>query len=161
MPATYEPIQTYTLSANTSSITFSSIPATYTDLILIANSGQTTADSYYGIRFNGDSTGNYSNTQMLGNASTIISNANNNTTIGYVHSTNEDSVADTLIISIPNYQNTNVYKTALSRGNSKSYRVVLSLSMWRSKSAITSISLSGGYNLLSGSTFTLYGIKAA
>jgi hypothetical protein len=161
MPATYEPIQTYTLSANTSSITFSSIPGTYTDLVLIANSGQVTADGFYGIRFNGDSNTNYSNTQILGNASTIISNSNNSTNIGYVHSTNEGSVEDTLVINIPNYQNTNVFKNILSRSNSKSYRVVLSLSMWRSKSAITSVTLSGGSNLLSGSTFTLYGIKAA
>jgi len=53
MPKTYEPIATTTLGSNQTTITFSSIPSTYTDLVIVSNMGTTTA-SYPFIRFNGD-----------------------------------------------------------------------------------------------------------
>lgn len=159
---TYEPITVVTASGSSSSqLVMSSIPSTYTNLVLVINSGQATADGFYSVRFNGDTGSNYSNTQIVGNGSTVTTNRNTSQTQGYIHSTAEGSLADTVIVNIPNYQNTNVFKSILSRGNSVSYRVVTSISLWRSTAAITSITVLGGSNILSGSTFTLYGIAAA
>jgi len=163
MPSTYTPLQTQTLGSDAASVTFSSIPSTYTDLVIVINGGQVTADNYYGIRFNGDTTTNYSNTQVVGNGSTATSNRNSNQNVGYIHSTNQVSIADTVIVNVFNYANTTTYKTSISRGNSAAYRVVASVVLWRkTPEAINSISiLGGGVNLLSGSTFTLYGVKSA
>ena len=161
MPLTYEPIATTTLGSAQATVTFSSIPSTYTDLIVAINAGQSTADQYYGIKFNNDGGSNYSNTQIVGNGTTATSNRNTNQTIGYIHSTNENTIKDTVLVHIMNYANTTTNKTTLSRGNSAGYRVVASVILWRNTAAIDRIDLSGGSNFLSGSTFTLYGIKAA
>ena len=164
MPAglTYEPITTVTAPGGSSSqLVMSSIPSTYSDLVLVINGGQATADGFYAVRFNGDTGNNYSNTQIVGNGSTATTNRNTSATLGYVHSTAEGSIADTVIINIPNYSNSTTFKTVISRGNSVSYRVVASAVLWRSTSAVTSITVIGATNLLSGSTFTLYGIAAA
>jgi hypothetical protein len=160
---TYEAIFTETLASAQASVTFSSIPSTYTDLVIVINGGQATANNYYGIRFNGDTTTNYSNTQVVGNGSTATSNRNLNQNVGYIHSTNESSIADTVMVNVFDYANTTTYKTSISRGNSVNYRAVASVILWRkTPEAINSISILGvGVNLLSGSTFTLYGIKSA
>jgi hypothetical protein len=162
MPATYEPIATVTAPGGSSSqLVMSSIPATYTDLVLIINGGQSTADQTYSIRFNGDTGSNYSNTQIVGTGSSVTSNRNTSQTRGFIHSTAMNSLSDTVIVSIQNYSNSTTYKTAISRGNSVSFRVVSSVVLWRSTAAITSITVLGDANFLSGSTFTLYGIAAA
>ena len=64
-----------------------------------------------------------------------------------------------------NYSNTTTNKTVLARGNRASSGVVAQVGMWGNTSAITSITIdnvdSASANFVAGSTFTLYGIKAA
>ena len=76
----------------------------------------------------------------------------------------------TSIVQINNYANTSVYKTALIRGNSinpstSASNATTLVGLWRSTAAINSITIysegGGSYYIASGSTFTLYGIKAA
>ena len=67
------------------------------------------------------------------------------------------------MVSINNYSNATTYKTVLWRDNSNTY-VAAQAGLWRSTSAITSITLStnsSATNFASGSTFSLYGILAA
>ncbi len=66
MAATYTPIASATLAASTSSITFSSIPATYTDIVVVINDINSTGSFDTNIRFNGDSGSNYSRTGLRG-----------------------------------------------------------------------------------------------
>ena len=69
---------------------------------------------------------------------------------------------NTLIVNFQNYANTNVFKTQINRSSSAEIETVATVGMWRSTSAINQIqilSLSPNYDI--GSTFTLYGIKAA
>jgi hypothetical protein len=75
-----------------------------------------------------------------------------------------DAVSNTLsVTNIFNYANTNVYKSILTRGNKTGYGVETKVGMWRSTSAITSMTVftTNNPNFESGSTFTLYGIAAA
>ncbi len=66
------------------------------------------------------------------------------------------------IWNIMNYANTTTYKTTLQRGISVSESTELDASLWRNTAAITSIDISAnGGNLVSGSTFNLYGILGA
>ena len=64
MPATYEPISTTTLGSAVNSVTLSSIPATYTDLVLVWKGSFSASGSGVGVRFNGDSGANYSENQL-------------------------------------------------------------------------------------------------
>jgi len=163
MAKTYEPIATTTLGSAASSVTFSSITATYTDLILIGNiTGQSSSGGLL-IRFNADSASNYSYTALNGNGTSASSSRASNQTEGSISYTDSTTVPSSLITQILNYTNTTTYKTILSRANSN-YGALSYVNLWRATpAAINRIDIltSGGYNLNAGSTFTLYGIKAA
>jgi len=175
--ATYVPIATQTLGSSATSVTFSSILGTYTDLILISFAqGQASGgDNRLVLQFNGDTSTNYSTTYLYGNGTSAMSARDSNR--GQVDNVTQigdsgSSSFSPFIHHIMNYANTTTYKTILQRGNdagdtTTAYRQVgTSVSLWRSTSAITSIVIKGlGGNSSSGfsagSTFTLYGISAA
>ena len=161
MPKTYEPIATNTVSGtSTSIITFSSIPATYTDLILVFQAQ--VADTYALFRLNGDTSAVYSRTDLYGNGSSAQSSRGSNETTWYP-STGSSSVTGSGIVQIMNYANTTTNKTAIIRNDVTTGLVDVSAWLWRSTAAINSISLAvpTSNNWIAGSTFTLYGIKAA
>ena len=75
MPATYEPIATTTLGSAVNSFTFSSIPNTYTDLVLVVVVPTAASSGTFGLRFNSDTASNYSHTTLSGNGSSAVSYA--------------------------------------------------------------------------------------
>ena len=160
MASTYEPIATTTLSSNQASVSFSSISNSYTDLVLVANGALSAAYDSIELRLNGDTGTNYSRTFLSGNGTSASSGNSTNTSslaLGLMGTENS-----TDIFHINNYSNTSTYKTVISRANTASNTVRAGVGTWRSTSAInqvTVIATSG--NFISGSTFTLYGIKAA
>jgi len=174
MPATYEPIATNTLTSAQSSVTFSSISGSYTDLRIIIQARSTAAGNgreSFRIRYNSDTGSNYSATFILGNGSTASSNRSSSQTYAFAMFQESNSTSTSYgmnTLDIMNYANTTTYKTGLTRtsynllGNTEDSSAA-HVFLWRSTSAITSIEFStdasGGFR--SGSTFTLYGIKAA
>jgi hypothetical protein len=160
MPSTYEPIATQTLGSGTASVTFSSIPATYTDLVLVCIGKMVSGgDANQPITFNGDTSALYSRTFMYGEGSSALSGRTSSTTsLGFPYWNSTNPV--TTITQIMNYSNTTTFKTALSR-NAGSSTVTAEVGLYRSTSAISSITLTGVFNFATGSTFSLYGIKAA
>jgi hypothetical protein len=165
MPSTYTPIATQTLGSTTATVTFSSIPSTYTDLVLISSAKFATGGSAgtFHFQFNGDTGTNYSYTYMQGNGSSAISGRGSNATIGVLgqggnSSNNEFGIG---IAQIQNYSNTTTNKTVLTRANESSSVVQAWVSMWRNTNAINSILINGAYSFATGSTFTLYGVKSA
>jgi hypothetical protein len=169
MPAgnTYEAIATQTLGSAAATVTFSSIPQTYTDLVLVLNAtSSTTANSY--VRINSDSGANYSWNVLYGSGSVAgtdragsVSNGVLMDYYGYPTST----IPNVNIIQFMNYSNTTTFKTVLGRANqaTTSGGIDLITSMWRSTAAITELTLrfTGSQTWSTGSTFSLYGIKAA
>jgi len=162
--STYTPIATQTLGSSASTVTFSSIPSTYTDLVLIITGGDP-GSVQPALRFNSDSSNHYSYTNLTGSGSVASSNRNSNGGLiqfGWdAYMTNDLNY--NAIISIMNYSNTTIYKSIISRNDEASVTQTLGLAgLWRSTSAINAVnvSISGG-NLGAGSTFTLYGIAAA
>jgi hypothetical protein len=163
MPAgnTYESIATQTLGSSSGSITFSSIPSTYTDLVIVF-SGTTAALVAVDIQFNGDTSTNYSRTIISGNGSTASSDREVNqpqSSLGLSSTTQSDT-----IWQVFNYSNTTTFKTTLARANVTASLVRACLGLYRSTSAITSVTLSvtnSATTFNTGSTFSLYGIKAA
>lgn len=160
MAITYEPITTTTLGSDTASITYSSL-GSYTDIVIVANAAlSATAD--LSIRFNGDTGANYSMTLLKGNGTTTEGYRETNTTSSRIGQC-VTSPRGAYVLNIYNYANSNVYKTTVSRDNLPTSNASSWVSTWRNTAAITSITLfgNGSSNLKSGSTFTLYGIKAA
>lgn len=163
MPATYEPIATTTANGSSSSVTFSSISGTYTDLRIVVNSTNNSGSNYgLFVRFNSDTGSNYSFTRLYGDGSSATSNNGSSTAYGTIGWTTSGTLA-TFTADLNNYSNTTTYKTLLARGSSSVSRVGAFVSLWRSTSAITAIEIynESGANFTSGSTFTLYGIKSA
>jgi hypothetical protein len=162
MAITYEPIATTTLGSDSASTTFSTIAGTYTDLVLIASMKGSLNDQSALLRFNTDTGSNYSQTTLIGTGSSAVSQRQSNQTSLRIGNGNSNTNYDTYVVAINNYSNATTYKTVLSRESVSSVLVSANVGLWRSTSAITSITiLLGGGDLKSGSTFTLYGIKAA
>jgi len=161
MAKTYEPIATYTIPSTTSSYTFSSIPSTYTDLVLVT-SIQRTASGNTRIRFNGDTATNYSTTYIEGNGSAASSSRSSNQTYLTLDYSNSTSNWVPSIAHIMNYANTTTFKTVINRTGDAGVVVLGYAQLWRkTPEAINSITLISDTNFATGSTFTLYGIKAA
>jgi hypothetical protein len=160
MASTYEPIATTTLGSDTTTITFSSIAGTYTDLI-IAGNGIASSDAGISVRFNSDTGSNYSYTYIYGDGTSAVSGRDTNQ--GFASGGRLGVNGATSLFHIMNYANTSTYKTMLSRGSNAAVLTIAVVSLWRSTSAITTIALTrgNGGNFATGSTFTLYGIKAA
>jgi malate synthase len=164
MPGTYEKVATYTVasSGSISTFTLSSIPGTYTDLVLICI-GDATPGPEYWMRLNSDTGSNYSRTLLSGNGTSAISNRANNATKIFLNDGVTANVPSSQIVNIMNYSNTTTYTTAIGRSNSTSDAAQTIVSTWRSTAAVNSITIlfdrTATFN--AGATFTLYGIKAA
>jgi hypothetical protein len=157
--STYTPIASQTLGSTASSVTFSSIPQGYTDLVLVVagNNSSSTYSPY--IQFNGDTSTNYSITNLYGNGSTAASTRASSTATAYFGSLG--ATQGNAIVQIQNYSNATTYKTALIRINDAGFRVYASVMLWRSTAAVTSVSIfneSPG-TFASGTTFSIYGIQ--
>jgi hypothetical protein len=162
--ATYEPIATTTLGSSAASYTFSSIPSTYTDLVLIVNGGATSATYAFKMQVNGDTATNYSDTSLSGNGTAASSSRNTANTSMRSEANPTTTLNNVWIANFMNYANATTYKTVLTRGNNASAFVTANVNLWRSTSAITSIKVffdASSSNILSGTSLTLYGIAAA
>lgn len=167
MPAgnTYEAIATYTVTSTQGAITFSSIPSTYTDLVIVGSvlgNGSTSVNFY----FNGDTASNYSYIPLDGSGASTASPRQNNTGgiqfAGWSSNLNSTTSPSTMVANIMSYKNTNVYKTAIVRSmalGSASSCVSAFTGTWRSTAAINSITINSSF--LAGTVYSLYGIAAA
>lgn len=171
MPATYEKIQSTTLGSAAANITFSSISSAYTDLVLIcsARSSRTSASTApVLVNFNNDTSSNYSWTFLYAGTSTVGSSRGANDVA--IYAADISAVGGSgftgfgnLIFNINNYSNTTINKTTMSQVSSVGAFNESVVGLWRNTNAITTIVVSEntGNNFVIGSTFTLYGIKAA
>jgi hypothetical protein len=167
MAATYEPIATQTLSTSTATVTFSSIPGTYTDLILITDGTAAATNGTNGLKlqFNSDTGNNYSTTFLYGGGASASSGRSSNAS--FIAVARADTTQSNGITHIQNYSNSTTNKSVLSRGNVAASGqfplAIVYVGLWRSTAAITSMTISheNSVNFNSGFTFTLYGIKAA
>jgi hypothetical protein len=165
MPTTYVKIDSVTVGAGgASSIAFTSIPQTYTDLV-VKLSGRTTATNQTVlIRFNSDTTTTNYRRFVLGGTGSgggFSQNINDNG-IGYVPiSTYTANVFGVAEIYIPNYAGSGykAYNTdSTTENNAVESYTALAGTYWNSTAAITSITLTNAGNWAQYSTATLYGV---
>jgi hypothetical protein len=165
MPVTYDPIAQTTLASAVATFTFSSIPSTYTDLVVVASPQQTTGADNLRVQFNGDTGSNYNNILIRSGTS------GQDTFSAYsVTSIQTDSFSypptsnfGVKILQIQGYADTNVQKSVIFRSNSQNGfgGVEYGSALWNSTATISSIRLFCTINYSIGTTFSLYGIKGA
>ena len=164
MTTTYEPIATQTLGTATASVTFSSISSAFTDLIVVIEGTFTSANELPLLRLNSDTASNYSTTTLRGSGSAVASFRFSNQTSVLCGDRDTGAAGSRFmwIGQLQNYSNTTTFKTILSRFNKTGIETGANVHLYRSTSAITALNFftiqSSTY--ASGTTFTLYGIKA-
>lgn len=173
MPSTYTPIATSTVSGSTTTtVTFNSIPSTYTDLVLVSKVRVTKSAAVNDdvlITLNSVNTGNlYSGTFLYGTGSTNGSGRVTSTNTGfwlYSPAANASTgIFEINVLNLMNYSNTTTFKTGISHSGSMSDASAIRSVLWRSTSAINSIAIgtsSGSIYFVEGTSFSLYGVKAA
>jgi hypothetical protein len=159
---TYVALATQTLGSAAASVTFSSIPQGYTDLVVVV-SGNGAVTTGITMQFNGVTSG-YSLTQLGGNGSSASSARRTSQSFininysGYFTTSGQSNI----IVNIMNYSNTTTYKTVLCRANNAAVGTDAIVGLFPNTSAITSVLIGndGSGNIGAGTTFSLYGIAA-
>lgn len=177
MPATYVPIASQILSSTASSVTFSNIPQTYTDLVLRCSIRVNNASNSkpIAIRFNGTNGTStlYSWRTLIGRGNAGPANAWQSNFDTWDAGEINDAVSTSntfgsVDIYIPNYTSATskpLSSFVVEEDNVVSYAFITATAgLFRNTSAITSLSISNPtgyatYNIVAGSSFHLYGIK--
>jgi hypothetical protein len=171
MASTYTLISSNVLSSSAASVTFSSIPATYTDLVL-RYSGRMDAgtNKILKIQIAGTDT-SLSYTSLIGNPSIPSALSDFGTGSSWAGYTDGSTMTANSFSSgeiyISNYASTSAYKSFSAYGaaeqNATDARMMAVAGLYSSNSAISVIALLdlSTANWVSGSSFYLYGIKNA
>ena len=172
MALTYTAIATVTVgSGGAANIEFTSIPATYTDLVILLSSRSTrsdasTFDPVY-VTFNNNGS-NYSGRNLYGNGAGAYSDTQGGTDQFYqlAYASTDSTTASTfgnVQIYIPNYAGSNNKSASgdsVTENNGTNNIAAMTAALWSNTSAITSIKLDpGSGDFKQYSTATLYGIK--
>jgi hypothetical protein len=158
--ATYDLIASNVLTSSAASVTFSSIPATYRDLVLVATATAVINGGQPFLRFNGDSSSSYSQVFAEGSGTTAYGADNSGTQLylSYNLGLVPDTTPASMIINIMDYSATDKHKMVMTRQGSSAFVAGMMAGRWPSTSAINSITLTGNGDFASGSSFYLYGI---
>jgi hypothetical protein len=159
----YDSIATTTVSTAVSSITFSSIPSTYTHL-QVRVAARADVDDDLRFRLNGDTGTNYSRHLIFGNGSTAGTGSGVSSAVGSVGAINNTAnVFSVAVMDILDYTNTNKYTTSRTLNGydaNGSGIVMLYSTAWMNTAAVTSITLfPQSSSFQQYSSIALYGIK--
>jgi hypothetical protein len=158
---TYTPLATVTLGTSASSVTFSSIPATYRDLILIFSGKATSSGADVRYRLNSDTGANYNNVRMYGFSSSAASDSQSGAT--FIDPMGLDTADGAMVITqFMDYSATDKHKTFLSRAQTSATSVIFALaSRWANTAAVNNIQVyTGSHSFAIGTTINLYGVIA-
>jgi hypothetical protein len=157
MTAKFTVLGNTTLATASASVTFSSIPGGYKDLVLVVSVATTSGTARQDLRFNNDTGTNYSYVYMRGDGSASSSAATGETKTysGLVLNGGQG----VFISEIMDYSATNKHKTMLTRSNPSNYGVWAFANRWANTSAINQIELLSGATYPAGSTFRLLGVN--
>jgi hypothetical protein len=164
--ATYTLISSNVLSSSAASVTFSAIPATYTDLVLRISCRKDNAGTSGTYTITANST-NGSSTYIIGTGSTASSTRTSFLRPYTAQSGATSNTFDSTEIYIPNYTGTTQKPVstfnAQENNDASAWNIQGVASLFNVTSAITSISIANGsgVNFVTNSSFYLYGISNA
>lgn len=162
MATTYTLIDKTTLgSGGASSITFTSIPSTYTDLVLLTSTrGTSGGNTNVYIKFN-NSTSSFTGRRLYAENTSVASDTEGRWA-GFSNSTTTASTFSNTAIYIPNYAGSN-YKSfsvdSVCEVNGTGNIMALAAQLWSNTSAINEITITPDNAYSQYSTAYLYGIK--
>lgn len=170
MANTYTLIASNTLTGTTASVTFSSIPSTYSDLVLrvSARTDRVSTLDYLTVQFNSDTATNYSRIFLYGSGSvagSLVDSSKSNIDTVYIDGASATtSTFANAEIYIPSYNSTSnkpLSAFGAQENNATAAYVSATAGLYRGSSAISSIYLysSNSASFVSGSSFFLYGIS--
>lgn len=167
MPSSRFLISSQTLTSSAASVTFSSIPATYTDLVIRWSIRMDAGFNQVSVHPN-NATTNLSITYLEGNGAAASSGSSTADlwVRGANPSTYTASTFSSAEVYIPSYtvsQNKPMFLFGLNENNATTALISATAGLWSSTTAITSLVLANpqGGNFVSGSSFYLYGIKSS
>lgn len=170
MSVTCELISKQVLGTSSTTVTFSKIPQTYTDLYLVVSARSTTSAKAVAaqLTFNGSTTG-YSERLLYGTGTSALTTTRTGSWFQWcVDAVGATATANTFgcgEVYIPNYTgaaNKTVSSVTVDEDNATAGNIYVNAALWSNTAAITSISLQdGGGSFVAGSTFFLYGIRSA
>ena len=155
---TYTALANVTIGSNTTSITFSSIPQTYRDLILVCQVQSASSQGADYLYFNSDTTqANYSWLRVQWDGSSPSQATGSDASVGDISA----SSPNTVIMNIFDYSATDKHKTFLTRSNNAGNGTTALANRWANTAAVTSVQVIGeSQNIRTGSTISLYGVIA-
>lgn len=158
----YVALATVTLTGPQTVITFSSIPATFKDLVLVYAGTQTNASGEVYIRYNSDTGSNYTTVQMggYGSGSGFESDFTTNRIVPAANVGESTTIISNFVFTVLDYSATNKHKTSLLRMNTSSRGVNAQANRWANTNAINTITAEAGFagQLATGTTISLYGV---
>ena len=162
----YTLIQTVTLTSDQNTVTFSSIPATFDDLVIVSSVRNSAGNNNNTrVRFNGDTGSNYSSRLLYGTGSGVASYSETTTSFYAAEHPPSTYTANTFgnaAFYIPNYRSSvakSMSADSVVENNATASWQQISAHLWNQTSAITSVSLfPAGNNFATNSSFSLYGI---
>jgi hypothetical protein len=168
MANTFELISSYTATGSVANISFTSIPATFTDLVLKMSLRSSVTDSSdpYDLVFTLNATSTITSTVLRGNGSGVSSNSITDRILraGAVPSNWTANTFSNGEIYIPNYAGSN-YKSwssdAVTERNATNADMSIVAGLTSITAAITSITIAVAGNLVEHSTAYLYGVSNA
>jgi hypothetical protein len=158
--ATYTPLATVTLGTATSTVTFSSIPATYRDLVMVINGSVASATEFY-YRFNADTGSNYSVVTAQGFGSPTSGSFTTTRLVPWAPNNLVANQPFVLTTSFMDYSATDKHKTSLHRIGGQAGGepwVAMTAARWANTAAVNTILVEAGANFNIGATFSLYGV---
>jgi hypothetical protein len=172
MANTYTLIQAQTLASSAATVTFSSIPATYTDLVLRWSARTDRANTIDNIRiqYNGITTATYSETRLQGDGSAAASARQSAITYNdFAISDGDTATANTYAsgeLYIPSYtasQNKPISFFGAEEENGAAAYMRASAYLWSNTATINEVKLflASTYQFKATSSFYLYGIRSS
>lgn len=159
---TYTALAEVTLGGTDSEVVFSSIPATFRDLVVVVNSRASTTGVEGQLRLNGDTGNSYSWVRMTGNGSTTASTSGTLTHMPLADAVKATTTQACLIlVQLIDYSATDKHKSILVRNNSADTAVEAFAGRWANTGAVTSVTIKTNTgSWAAGGTFALYGIAS-
>ena len=168
----FDLLETQVLASSASSVTFSSLAATYgadyqhLQLRLTTRTDRVNPIDNMRLNFNGDTGSNYRHHWLLGDGGSVTSSTIASTNIELYRSAAATATsgifgANVVDILDPFSSNKNTVIRNFAGITTAANEVRLQSGLWVNTAALTTITISSGWNFVTGSRFSLYGWKAA